>query len=69
MLAEDQNQAGIGPAIRNTLIQCAKVVMQFYGAVSVAVSIILEGSEEAGCGLQLGICICTAVTPLQLELE
>lgn len=51
------------------LIQCTKVVIQFYGAVSVAVSIIQEGSEEVGCGLQLDICVCTAVTSLQLELE
>lgn len=39
------------------LIQCTEVVIQFYGAVSVAVSIIQEGSEEVGRGLQLDICI------------
>lgn len=51
------------------LMQCTKVVIQFYGAVSVAVSIIQESSEEVGHGLKLGICICTAVNSLQLDLE
>lgn len=53
----------------NMLMQCTKVVIQFYGAVSVAVSIIQESSEEVGHGLKLDICICTAVTSLQLDLE
>lgn len=53
----------------NMLMQRTKVVIQFYGAVSVAVSIIQESSEEVGHGLKLGICICTAVTSLQLDLE
>lgn len=53
----------------NMLMQCTKVVIQFYGAVSVAVSIIQESSKEVGHGLKLGICICTAVNSLQLDLE
>lgn len=53
----------------NMLMQCTKVVIQFYSAVSVAVSIIQECYEEVGHGLKLGICICTAVIPLQLDLE
>lgn len=51
------------------LIQRTEVVIGCYGAVSVAVSIIQEGSKEVGRGFQLDICICTAVTSLQLELE
>lgn len=43
--------------------------MQFYGTVPVAASIIQEDWEEAGRGLQLDISICTAVPPLELELE
>lgn len=43
--------------------------MQFYGVVSAAANIIQESSEEVGRGLKLGMCICTAVTSLQLDLE
>lgn len=50
-------------------MQCTKVVIQFYSAVSVAVSIIQESYEEVGHGLKLGICVCTAITPLQVDLE
>lgn len=53
----------------NMLMQCTKVVIQFYGVVSAAANIIQESSEEVGRGLKSGICVCTAVTSLQLDLE